>query len=241
MSRITQFGATAPFALFKNDTDASDATYTGQRFALSDGREVTLILAGAVNLASGVLVQGSAIVANHQNQTVATAAAGATTVTFTPGNTAVTANQYAGGYLVINAGTGIGQTFKIQSHPAANASTAFVITLEDAIVTATSVSDSKGCLIANPYNGCVINPTTPTATPVGVTLYPITAANYGYVVSKGPTSCLADSNTVAVGLGIMPSTTTAGSIAVQTATGANIGRALQASVSAEARMVYVDL
>ncbi len=186
------------------------------------------------------MVQGTPIVSNHQNGTVNTAAIGATTVTFTPGNTAVTANEYAGGYLVINAGTGAGITYKIQSHPAANASTAFVITLEDPIVVATLTSDSKGCLQSNPYAGCVINPTTFTATPVGVTFYPITAANYGYVISKGPTSCLADSNTAAVGLGIMPSTTTPGSVAVQTATGANIGRALQATVSAEYRMVYVD-
>ena len=242
MSRITQRGATAPFGLFKNDTDASDVTYPGQKFDLSDGREVTLVSTGGSNIVSGVLVQGSAIVADNQNIAVAAnAAAAATSVTVTLGATAVTANQYAGGFLVVNAGSGIGQTLKIQSHPAANGAASCVITLEDPVVTALTSASSKVCLIANPYTGVVINPTTATATPVGVTFYPLTASQYGYVISKGATSCLADANTAAVGLGIIPSTTTAGSIAVATATGANIGRALQASVSAEARTIFIDL
>lgn len=241
MSRITNKGAVAPLALFQTTTDASAETYTGQRFDLSDGREVVFVQAGAVALVADNLIQSSAIVANHQNIAVTTAAAGATQITVTLGATAATANQYQGGFVAINAGTGIGQTLKISSHPAANASATLVLTLEDALVAAVATADSKAVLIANPYDAVIVNPTTATGTPVGVAFYPIAASAYGYLISKGPVGALSDASVAAVGLGIMPSTTTAGTITVGTATGARIGRALQTGVSAEARVVYVDL
>src|SRR6185369_8356134 len=116
MSRITNKGATAPFDIFKTSTDTSNNTFAGERFDLSDGREVVLIQAGAVALSSGQLMQAPALVANHQNMATSTAAAGATQVTVTLGATAATLNQYQGGYVIFNAGTGLGQTLKIASH-----------------------------------------------------------------------------------------------------------------------------
>lgn len=240
MSFITD-PKSASFSLWKTDTDASNATVLGTKFHTEDGRELTLVKAGSVNLASGVLVQNSAIVAAHQNMATSTAAAGATSLTVTLGAGALAANYYAGGYVVVNAGAGIGQTLRIASHPSSAGSTTLVLTLEDSIVTATNSASTKTCLIAAPGNGVVINPTTATASPVGVTLYPIAASSYGYVVNKGVVSCLSDVNVAGVGLGIMPSTTTAGAITVIAATGNNIGSAYQTSVSAEARAIQIML
>lgn len=241
MSRITQFGATAPFGLFKNDTTADNVTYTGQKFDLADGREVTLVSVGGSNIVSGVLVQGSAIVADNQNIAVAAnAAVGATSITVTLGATAVTANQYAGGFVVINAGSGIGQTLQIASHPAASGAASLVITLSDAVQVAITSASSKACLIASPYEDVVINPTTPTATPVGVTLYPLTASAYGYVVSKGIVSCLADGNP-AVGAALSSSNATAGAVESGVIAQGFVGRALQAGVTTESRAIFVDL
>lgn len=271
MSRITQRGATSPINLFQQFTslvtgtgnvDQSFVTYTGQKFDLSDGREVTLVSNGAVALASGVLVQGSAIVANHQNLAVAVptatpATAGTYKVSVTLGATKMTAGQYNGGFAIVNAGTGIGQTLRISTVPGAAASGAgVIITLEDAIVT-TLDATSKLSLHANPYNDVVINPTTSTNRVVGVSLYPLAAATavtsdtngavtsvgiqqYGLVVSKGIVSCLSDASVAAAGLGIMPSTTTAGCITVGTATGARVGSAILLGVSAESRAVFID-
>jgi len=271
MSRITQRGATAPIDLFKQATslatgtgvvDPSFITYPGQKFDLADGREVTLVSNGAVALASGVLVQGSAIVANHQNLAVAVptatpATAGTFRVSVTLGATKLTANQYQGGFAIVNAGTGIGQTLRISSNPGAAASAAgVIITLEDAIAV-TLDATSKLSLHANPYQDVVINPTTSTNRVVGVTLYPLAAATaitsdtngavtgvgiqqYGFVVSKGITSCLSDASVAAAGLGIAPSTTTAGAVTVQAATLANIGSAILLGVSAESRAIYLD-
>lgn len=241
MSRITNKGATSPLSLFQASTDPSFGTYCGERFDLSDGREVVLVQAGAVDLGSGVLIQAPAIISDHQNMTTSTKSIGATTITVSLGATAVTANQYAGGYLNISAGTGQGQFLKIASHPAAALSTNVVITLEDPLVLATNVGSTKSGLIPNLYVGAVINPfAAATNTPIGVTFYPITAANYGYLISKGPTAILAD-GALTVGAAISPSNAVDGAVEDGVIAQGFVGRALQAGVTTESRTVYVDL
>lgn len=276
MSYIADFKSTA-FGLFTTDTNASNLADAGQRFSLSDGREVALVQNGATALVSGNLIQHSAIVANHQNIAVTAYSAGtpssnyntttvitaqnttSPTVTVTLGATKLNVNQYQGGLAVVNAGTGIGQTLKIKSNPSAAASaTGVIITLEDLPAVALDAT-SKLCLVAQSYTGVVINPTTATAAPAGVTLYPIPASTlntydatsgaltvvgtytYGFIQTKGQVSCLSDTNTATVGLGLISSTTTAGTVAVATATGNRVGIAYQTSVSAEARTIFVNL
>lgn len=258
MSRLTQKGAVGVLSLFKTISESvttapysESFTFAGERFDSADGREFVLVLNGTVALVSGNLVQSAPITAAHQNldvtaYTAANASTGAAaSVTATLGAGAVTANQYAGGFVVVNDNTGEGQTLKIASHPAADASASLTVTLEDAPVTALSAT-SEICLIPNPYTSVVVNPTTATNTPIGVTLYPIAASVasttnvFGLIQSKGPISALAQ-GTIGVGLGIMPSTSVAGAVAVIDATGANIGRALQAGVDTEYRAVFIDL
>ena len=262
MSRLTNKGFSSPFSLFTTVSEVvttapftSLTTVAGERFDASDGREFVVVQNGATAIAAGKLVQSAPIEANHQNLAVtayspASSTVPYTTITVTLGATAVTVNQYAGGFLVVNDNNGEGQTLKIQSHPAANLSTSVVLTLEDTAVTAITTA-SEVCLIPNPYTGVVINPTTATNTPIGVTLYAIAASSavpavagttnvFGLIQTKGPISALAD-GTIGVGLGIMPSTNTAGAVLVADATGARIGRALQAGVSTEYRTVYIDL
>lgn len=261
MSRLTQKGQGAPFNLFTTISElvttapfSSSTTVAGERFDSADGREFVIVQNGAVALAAGKLVQAPPIVSAHQNiavtaYTAPTNTAGAK-VTVTLGATAATVNQYAGGYLVVNDNNGEGQTLKIASHPAADSSASLVVTLEDTPVTALTTA-SEVCLIPNLYVGVVVNPTTATNTPIGVALYPIAASSaspavagttnvLGFIQTKGAISALAD-GTIGVGLGIMPSTNTAGAVLVIDATGANIGRALQAGVSTEYRTVYIDL
>ncbi len=263
MSYISDFKSAA-FDLFKVGINPTHLSDVGQVWADSNGRQFTLVQNSSTALVAGNLVQNTPIVALHQNLAVTafTAASASTglpaTVTVTIGSTVLNVNQYQGGYVVINAGTGIGQTLKIASNPgAASAATGVVIVLEDAPLVALDTS-SKVCLIPAYGIGVVINPTTATASPVGVTLYPIAAStlttytsaglvnvvgtyNYGYVQNKGIVSCLSDSSVAAVGHGIAPSVTTPGSITIMAATLQCIGSAYQTGVSAEARAVYVNL
>lgn len=252
MSRITQRGATGPLALtasgtFQSSTDASLVTLVNTKWDLSDGREVTLVSASsATTVAAGKLYASPALIANHQNLTVTAFQAYSangnvpSTVTVTLGGTAATAGQYQGGLAIVNAGTGLGQTLRISSNPAQASTTgALVVTFEDAPNTALDTT-SKICLIPAVGANVVINPATASNTPVGVALYTFAASSYGYMVSKGATSALAD-GAVTVGLGIAPSGSVAGAITVAAATTARIGRALQAAVDTEYRTVFIDL
>lgn len=300
MSRITQKSVVAPLNPFANistgvaaqafgatpatspqpstgtGTYAPDLiTAIGQKFDTSDGRELVLVANGGVALAAGVLVQSPAqIVAHHKLAVTVPAATPATAGTFrvlvTNGSTVLSANQFAGGYAHISAGTGIGETYKIASHePAANAGT-FVVTLEDPLQT-TLTTSSKVSLNANPYggtsasaagavsNGVIISPTTQTAGIVGVSLYGIAASTkpayntttgalstagviqYGLIQTRGPVSCLVDTVTL-VGTPVGHSTAVAGAVAVATLTAsAQVGQSLQTLTSAENGLIYLQL
>jgi hypothetical protein len=249
MSRITQRGATGPLSLvangaFQTSTDASLATLVGTRWDLSDGREVTLVKNGAVALVPGVMTQDAAIVPNHQNIAVTAYTAYSNNgnvpakVTVTLGATAATANQYAGGFVVVNDNNGEGQTLRIASHPAADASASLTLTLEEGATVAITTA-SEVCLLPAHGADIIIQPTTVTGAQVGVTMTSLAAGAYGFVVSRGITSCLAQ-GAIGVGLGISIGSV-AGSVAVAAATTARLGFAAQAGVDTEYRAVYVNI
>lgn len=261
MSRITQKGAVAPIEVFNTSTDLAMDTLTGSRYDTSDGREFVLVQNAGTALVAGKLVQGPADIANHIGTAVTAFTAYSANgnqpaqVTLTLGGTLVTANQYAGGYMVVQTGTGIGQTLKIASHPAANASASLLVTLEDSPAVSLDATSTVG-MFANPYGsqngtdyrteGVVICPTTLTGRVIGVSMYAIpastaTVASYGLVQTKGVVACLNDAST-AIGLDLMPSANTAG--AVQTyvaATKCRIGTSTQAGTTTQSGLIVVQL
>lgn len=262
MSALSGFRS-APMNLYGinggiTSTDASLATLTGVRFnEVSGDRIFTLVQNGAAALVAGVLVQSPASIgANHTGLTLSTAAIGATVITATLGATAVTANQYAGGFLVVSAGTGIGQIAKIASHPAAALSTAVVLTLEDPLSVATLTSDSKGSLTLPQYggskgtavttHGVIISPTTLTGRIIGVTITPIpastaTVATYGFIQVAGAVACLNGAST-AIGLDVMPGASVAGSVVTYVAaTSSRVGTATVAGENAKAQLITLQL
>lgn len=261
MSYISDF-KTSPIALFGvnggvTSSDASLATLVGVKFHSADSRVFTLIQNGGTALTAGKLVQGPVTIgANHTGLTCATAAIAATQITITMGGTLATANQYAGGFAVVSAGTGIGQTLKILSHPAATSSGTCVLTLEDALSVATAVADSKVSLTLNQYgssngttfatSGCVISPTTATGPTVGVTVTPIpatsaTVLSYGFIQTSGPVAVLNDSTT-AIGLDVMPSSAAAGAVVTYVASTRNrIGTSTVAGETTKCQIINLQL
>ena len=261
MSYITDFKV-SPISLFGDNggittTDSSLATLVGIRFKSSDSREFVLVQNGAVALVAGNLIQAPASIgANHTGLTVATAAIGSKTITVTLGATVVTANQYAGGYVVISAGTGLGQTLKIASHPAAAGAATVVLTLEDALSVATAVADSKASLTLPQYgskngttsvtHGVIISPTTATGASIGVSITPIPASTatvpmYGFIQCKGPVGCLNIAGT-AIGLDVMAGSGTAGSvITYAVATRNRVGTSIVAGENAKAQLIDLQL
>jgi hypothetical protein len=265
MSTISQKGANGPLALqasgsFQSSTDANLATLVGTRWDLSDGREVMLVSVGATALNSvGVLVQDAAIVANAQGVAVtafqAYSANGNIPAVVSVGTnaTAVVANQYQGGFVMVDSGPGIGQTLKISGNSVIGATTAGTITLEDSPNTALTTS-STVCLLPPHGANVIINPTTPTGAVAGVTLYTLAAGSaaggtgaqsYGFVATRGLVAAISDATTASVGQAISPSTTTAGDVTVALAGGttptAIIGYANQTAVSAKSRSVFLQV
>jgi|ERR1700728_1061965 len=257
--------------------DANFGTYVGQKFDTSDGREVAIVVNGGVALAGGVLVQSAANIAAFSTTALAVtvptatpATAGSFQILVTNGTTVINVNQYAGGYLFVNAGTGIGQTLKIASHQPAISGATFLVTLEDAIVT-TLDTTSKVNMIYQPYGGLggsttagtsagvIVNPTTPTGVPVGATLYPIAAstlatysatgtlltngtAQYGFIVTHGLTGILNDSAaTTVAGEPVSASQATAGAVALFAATKGLVGNAVVTGSASTTVPVYLTL
>lgn len=238
--------------------DLSLTTEVGQPFQTADGKIVTLVQNGGTALVSGVLVQAPASIgANHTGLTLSTQAIGSTQITATLGGTAVTANQYAGGTLVISAGTGKGQTVKIASHPAQSTTTGTVVfTLEEPLSVATATTDSKGSLTLPQYGskngtdfttfGVIVSPTTATGATIGATIYPIPASTatvptYGYIVTKGAVGVLNDAGT-AIGLDVMPSSSVAGAVVTYVAATRNrVGTSTVAGETTKCQLVNIQL
>lgn len=257
MSYFSQRGQGGPIPFAGTSSDISLQTMTGTKFDTADGREFVLVQNAGTALAQGKLAQGPAQITNHSNLTSTTTAVGDKTITVTLGGTLVTANQYAGGYLITNAGTGAGQSLKIASHPAQSTTTGtVVVTLEDPIQVATLASDTKSCLRLNPFgslygtdyrtSGVVVSPTTLTGQIIGVSTYPIaassaTVASYGLLQSRGVAAVLNDATT-AIGLDVMPSSNTPGAVMTYVvATSSRVGSSTQAGVTTEYRQVNIQL
>lgn len=229
-----------------NDVHASSTIQEfdlGAQASGSDGSIYRYCKVGATALVAGKLYDGPAEIANHQNIAVASAAAaGATSVTVTLGATAATANQYSGGWLVVNDAAGEGFTYGINSNPAADASASLTLTLEDntPIITALTTS-SEVTLIPNQYNGVIIHAASETGVPVGVAMTNIVAASFGWLKTGGVAGVLQDASAAEVGKSVGASTTTDGSVTANDGTLKEVGTMLATGVSTEYNPVFLTI
>ena len=140
---------------------------------------------------------------NHKNISCLAAAIGDTTVTIITTGTNIVKDEYAGGYLYVNDGTGEGHCYKIKSHPAHThaSSPNCVMTLHDPIVIALVASGtSEVSLSHSKYEKVIVAPgTTPmTGQTVGVPPIAVTADYYFWNQVSGPAAVLV-SGTVVIG------------------------------------------
>lgn len=160
----------------------------------NDGRLFRVCKNGGVALVRGKLVVAADVVANHQDQAVGDdAAVGDTVISIDIGNTALTANQYAGGYIYIIDGTGEPAQYRIRSHPAAAGSaTSVKITLYEEVRVALDDASARYSLKKHPCNSVVIAVTDHLDAPVGVPCTAVAADEYFLAQFKGPCLVLAD-------------------------------------------------
>jgi hypothetical protein len=202
---------------------------------------------------AGTLYQDAALIANHQGLTTTAFTAYSANgnvpaqVTVTLGATAVTANQYQGGYAYVKSGAGIGQMLRIASHPAANASANLTITLEDAPGVALTTGSVISLVPAHGSN-IIIAPTTRTNVLAGIALYAIPASSYGFLVTKGLSPVVCDTTAPGVGVAITASAATAGAVGQLSVTGSGtlvsgnvLGYMAIAGTSGNAALAYVSI
>lgn len=244
--------------------DYSYDSLCGVRFNTNDGRQVVMVRNGgteisALAISAGQLVQGPAEITtwNHLAMTVPTATpatAGTYQILVTNAGTKLNAGEYNNGYLLVDTGTGFGQTLQIASHPAAAASATFIVTLQDPIQV-TLDATSFVSLIRNKHIGVVVGATGLTGAAVGASFYAIGAGTastydgtsgaqtaqgqpvYAFVGCHGIWGVRADASTAAVGLPLSASTSTAGDCTVFTAAKQLIGNAASSGTSTRSQAV----
>jgi len=162
----------------------------------------------ATAVTAGKCVTHAASIAHHFDLApTADVAAGETAISVeTAGDTDITLNQYAGGYLYINDGAGEGQMLRIRSNPAHDHSSdpSIVITTYDDLATAlTASSSTRITLIADPLSALIVQAATTTGATMGVTAVDMAASHFGWMAVSGPQAVLT-SGTLVVGNHAVP-------------------------------------
>jgi len=167
------------------------------------GRVLRYCQNGAVALVPGKPTQSPAGIANHQNcaNVGTTTAVGSTQVTITLGATAVTADQYAGGQLLVNAGTGLAHQYEIESHPAIALSASGIITLKEPLRAALAATDTKLTLVYNEYAVNVVS-TGSTTNPTGLPNNNVPIGYYYWTQTRGITGGFV-TNALGVNVGLI--------------------------------------
>jgi hypothetical protein len=197
----------------------------GTRMQLPDGRVFAHCLQGGTAAIAGEFymsevagttggcIAGSALVVD------AAAAVGATTVSVTIGASgAITANQFADGYLTITAGTvGMGHIYRVISNTVAStlqASCQIVLDPDDGIKVALIASSTLVQLRTNPFKNLILKPAGSTflGNPAGIPPIAIPAGYYGWVQRSGVAAALTAATAVAAGAPLCCSSTEAGAL-----------------------------
>lgn len=221
-------------------SSATAGTSLGARATTGDGRVFRYALAGVTALVPGKLQQASAEdTTNYQNLAAAATSIGDKSIVIST-STTVTANIFAGGFINTTTSTGAGYMYQIGGNTATSGAVSLTITLNDPILVATTTG-TRFDIIPSPYSSVVVNPTTATSAPVGVAVYAVTAAQYGWILTQGVAPCLIDDQTIVVGTAVAASNQAAGAIEPFTGVQAMVGIALTGGATTQYSMVNFNL
>ena len=196
----------------------------GQKMILPDGREFVQCKQGATTGVAGKLFVQEAAVADHGNvagsalAVAVSAAIGATTVVITAGGTTViAADEYAGGYLNITAGTvGFGHLYRIKANAAASLGITCTVTLEpkDGLAVALVASSSLVSFRVSPFKNLVLKAgnSTLVGAIAGVPPVAIPANYFGWVQRIGVASVFQAATATSIGNFVCASSTDAGAV-----------------------------
>ena len=178
----------------------------GSFIRLADGRGFVYAQAGASALVAGNVLQSEAPSANATDEVVAgSAAVGDTHIHVTFGG-AVTANQYAGGFIYVNDDTGEGHLYTVKRHAAGT--TNVQVEIFEAVRAVITAGSSTVSCIKHPLKSVVqMTAATCTGCPVGVAIIAATAAYYCWIQVKGACPVKSANSTFVIGNQVATGTT----------------------------------
>lgn len=163
-----------------------------------DGRLFAYCKAGSSALSPGLFNTYLTTPTNEQTVTVAHPV-GTHKLTITAAS--IAADDFKDGYLVVAAGEGIGEMYRIKSNTATGDPSAGLIYVQlyedDGLKTLWSTTTTDVDLYKNPYGGLVVNPVDGQQKPVSVALFTVTANYYFWGLVKGLCSIQLDVNAAA--------------------------------------------
>ena len=233
----------------------------GMVMELPDGRRYAHFRVGGTALVAGRLYQGKAGEANTifiKSVVPNAAVVGATSVVLTMAGTALGANVYDDGYLIIasSIGTGTGYLYKVKSAATAASTETSAVSLaeNDKIAVALNGSTTVG-LRKNQFDSVLLTTadTIGVNTPVGVSCATAAASAYGWLQTDGPAAVLTDNSTLIVGTPVIASSTVAGAVGTFATAAADtagvryarnmrlIGEVMSVAASAEFSMINLKL
>ena len=218
---VSQMGHTGLIIGKNQSTHAAADPYTesatqlwplGTRMVYGD-RQFVYALMGGSGVTAGKLVQSAVHQgAHHLDMDVTSGdvpAVGAHRISIETNGTDLTANQYAGGYIYVNDGTGEGQLMKIKSHAAHThgSDPTCVFTTFDPVTVALVNSDSKVTIHQQKHYKVVLAAHAETAAVAGLTVRDVTADYYCWLQVSGPAAALT-LGTIVVGNNVTRATAT---------------------------------
>lgn len=215
---ITGDGIISDIDLYTSQTTPPSGYYVGQLLWGNNGKAFRYALVGASALVKGNLLQESAEDTTYINMAVGTAGVvGDMSLQITNGTATITSQQFAGGSISsYTAGTvAIGDEYTILGVTGTlTTGGALNVQLDRPLRYAYSTS-AKVVMKRSPWSGVIQAPaSTQTGMAVGVAIYEIPAAAYGWVQTHGVCSVLSDGSTFAIGSDLGTPSGTAGCVTV---------------------------
>lgn len=247
MARLT---GSAGIGLQSTDLYTSTSTVPGwagvgqMNFGVN-GKTFRFALTGAAALVKGNLLQNAAQDTTYENMAVGTAAAvGDASLQITNGTATITSAQFMGGSIgVYTAGTvAVGDEYTITAVTGTLTTGGALNVFTDRPVRYVYSTSAKVNMKRSPWSGVIQFPvTTQTGIPVGVAIYELPLATWGWVQTHGQCTALSDGSTFAVGSMLSPSLAAAGAVGVNVAgtTHGTVGWANQAAASAKGIDIFL--
>lgn len=180
-----------------HETSATQQYELGTRLVYPDGRMFRYAKNGGTALAKALMTTSEALVAAAIEELQSTYGASAAIgdyeidVDVTTGTTWVE-NEFAGGFLVVNKSTGIGDIYKIVANKIDGSDDTLMRVLLDTPIRTALAATSEITMVKNRFRDVDVMPTTAEGTPAGIPLVAVTANYYCWLQTAGYAPCTVD-------------------------------------------------